>query len=814
MANVKHDITMADIASHEEVSQPSLSAHMGHVTRRINEVEQSTELLRLALNPTEGSVVAEIVKHLAKTLESELDALMAAAKVYSDKLTNYCVTTDPADPFNSDRTKDARDKHDLKSAKVKTTRIGALVQLSKVPEVTASTRAQADDEDDGDSDGQERRNNNTGKPVQELKPRNLLPSSPSAKEVTQFLKDFIPYYDSGVKKATAEQQRVYLANCMDPALWSLLETYDTAPETHIDPRNTTTGLFRALIKITGEADGGLTNKRCEWHRMEQAETGGTYEKWSELDARLRKIMIEIDYWQTSHDKLAAARYIAAVKDPKLLEKLFELRDPSLADVRRVGENYQDHQTSLEVHYKIMGKTKSKSTVPVTMVMAKEGRKCMCCAGKVGYRVPKTAKYPLCLECYKDIQKPTKERIRISKFNCHKCNTRGNHKQEMCTGIEIPGPPNPSGQPRGRPKDRDSRQRSPSRSQSRGSSRASSGGSRQRGGRRGTPTAASKRHQTNFIGVAQVMKAEDNMLDTDVGFYNVRIRNKDTLEELNDFKRQAIKVTKDNADQKIVIQEVVEKLNESAPNETVQATRAQHKTHTPWKKRVKRNRFRRTVWRARYNRTKPRKQTDRASPGWYKVMSLLITYLLMPLISVYKLVSRGAERVPAGIKPGKDKRENIQVTISTVNVHAGKVELLNTKVEEAAEPLDNMHVLVGVTEHEIRQRDERMVVPTAACPDTGAGRSVCGPDLIEALEAETTTEENVTITAANGMEMSYEGSANLRVKFEDQLNDIKVLVSKSVKGRLIIGKPDLIRMRVIPPHFPCVIPQEAYRILLD
>ena len=167
-----------------------------------------------------------------------------------------------------------------------------------------------------------------------------------------------------------------------------------------------------------------------------------------------------------------------------------------------------------------------------------------------------------------------------------------------------------------------------------------------------------------------------------------------------------------------------------------------------------------------------------------------------------------------MRPGKVKKESTQVTVSTVNVHTGKVELLNTRVEEPTEPLDNMHVLVGVTEHEIRQRDERMVVPTAACPDTGAGRSVCGPDLIEALGAETTTEENVTITAANGMEMSYEGSASLRVKFEDQLSDIKVLVSKSVKGRLIIGKPDLIRMRVIPPHFPCVIPQEAYKILLD
>ena len=50
-------------------------------------------------------------------------------------------------------------------------------------------------------------------------------------------------------------------------------------------------------------------------------------------------------------------------------------------------------------------------------------------------------------------------------------------------------------------------------------------------------------------------------------------------------------------------------------------------------------------------------------------------------------------------------------------------------------LDNLHVMVGDTENEVNwMTKSRFVVSAAACPDTGASMSVCGPDLIKKLRA--------------------------------------------------------------------------------
>ena len=777
----KHDVSMADMAEHESVTYASLAAQMGHVTRRLNEVDESRGLLEAA-NKEKTFKNEKLRMDLAKTLQKEMGAMMLAMKAYSTKLTNYCVTTSPSDPFDSADTKAVIDRHDKKKKEVAQMRFNCLALLSKME--TPDTGGDDDDGDDDDDDRSKKDGNKPGKPVAELKPRNCLAANPSARDVKQFIKDFIPYFDSGVDKATPAQQRVYLSNCMDQALWSLLDSNDADPESSIDPRNTDSGIFRALIRLTGESDGGLTNKRCEWHRVEQKEQGGLFEKWSELDARLQKLMTDIDFWKTPLDKIAATRYIAAVRDPKLLEKLFELKDPSLADVRRVGENYQDKQTSLEVHYKLTGKNK-KQEIAVTFVQAGQKKKnmkniCRCCGTKT--KGP-ARMFAVCQQCRDDLAKPKPERTRVSTFNCTKCDIKGNHKAEVCRGMEIEHRPASSS-----PRDRDrSKSNSPTRSTSRARSTTPKG--------RRTPTPASKRHQANSIGVTQWVEPGVSMLETNVGFFaiDVKISKSGPQTPPNDFSKQVYMYDPSEEAKKKAQKTTV------GPKPLRKSKPAKKKAGKKFPVRTYLEKRRRLITRARLTQAKSaRRRRPKTRRPWKNFLRTLVSVMISPVVSAVTWIGKQVKR---------SAEHKSQLTTKL------PVWIMSAAVREDDKPdcLDNMHVLVGVTEHE-NLGGRRPVVPVAACPDTGAGRSVCGPDLLKALQVEETEKENVTITAANGEDMPYKGTAKLRLKFEDRLTDVQVLVTSSVKGRLIVGKPDLIRMRVIPPNFPAVIPDEAFQML--
>ena len=59
-------------------------------------------------------------------------------------------------------------------------------------------------------------------------------------------------------------------------------------------------------------------------------------------------------------------------------------------------------------------------------------------------------------------------------------------------------------------------------------------------------------------------------------------------------------------------------------------------------------------------------------------------------------------------------------------------------------------------------------------------------------------------------MKYNGTAFFRVTFEDQTIEVPILLSPDVEGRVIIGKFDLIRLHVLPPNFPQVLPEKLFR----
>ena len=61
-------------------------------------------------------------------------------------------------------------------------------------------------------------------------------------------------------------------------------------------------------------------------------------------------------------------------------------------------------------------------------------------------------------------------------------------------------------------------------------------------------------------------------------------------------------------------------------------------------------------------------------------------------------------------------------------------------------------------------------------------------------------------------MSYSGTAFFKVIFEDQEIDVPVLLSPDVEGRLILGRIDLVAMRIISPRFPQVLPPKIFKAL--
>ena len=71
----KHDVSMADMAEHESVTYASLAAQMGHVTRRLNEVDESRGLLEAA-NKEKTFKNEKLRMDLAKTLQKEMGAIL------------------------------------------------------------------------------------------------------------------------------------------------------------------------------------------------------------------------------------------------------------------------------------------------------------------------------------------------------------------------------------------------------------------------------------------------------------------------------------------------------------------------------------------------------------------------------------------------------------------------------------------------------------------------------------------------------------------------------------------------------------------
>ena len=122
-------------------------------------------------------------------------------------------------------------------------------------------------------------------------------------------------------------------------------------------------------------------------------------------------------------------------------------------------------------------------------------------------------------------------------------------------------------------------------------------------------------------------------------------------------------------------------------------------------------------------------------------------------------------------------------------------------------LDNMPIILGNSCAE-KMKSGRIRTSLMACPDSGATRSLCDPKIASSLGCKI-YKEKIKISNASGTAMKYEGTAYLRVSFKNTKTEVPFLLSSDIDGRVIIGKHDLIRMRVLPPNFPQILPAELF-----
>ena len=119
-------------------------------------------------------------------------------------------------------------------------------------------------------------------------------------------------------------------------------------------------------------------------------------------------------------------------------------------------------------------------------------------------------------------------------------------------------------------------------------------------------------------------------------------------------------------------------------------------------------------------------------------------------------------------------------------------------------LDNMKITLGNALAEKRNRD-RVRQDVQACPDTGAARSICSPNLAINLGARIQKREKLNIIAANGAGMTNAGTATLRVIFQGVPLDVDMLLTPDIGDRCLIGLPDLKRYNIVHKDFPCILP---------
>ena len=798
-----------------EVTRRQVSAFQGHLTQAVNQSKKTREFLTSVLNPGVDAAGARIpsndveANHLASSLRLDLDKQRQAEDRLATNFTNYCLTVSPDDP-QGDATQATRTSYNDAMQRATTERSECIKILTKVPNLPASTQSTPTTTSSTSTNV----NNNTSsdkstKPVMELKPKICLKLNPTTQQVKDFIKAWVPYHESGVAKSTPAQQRVYLSNCMAPALWEQLEALDPTPTLPIDPANLSSGIFRELIRLAGDVDGGLLHKRCEWSRLRQISIGGRFEPFPAMHTRMLHLAQEAEVSKMSYDDHLMLRTVQMVEDQRLLKEIFKLKDPKYQDVLTCGTNFHHAQLALARH----NEASQKLTTQVTASNVKsapearplEAKNCEACF--IAFTPERTPKENFCNSCKLDYQRT--EPVKLNNLKCEKCNTSGNHTTAACKGRPVrPFISNRTERGRGRGFRR-------GRGSGRGRGRTRSPGdqlgqSRQRsssGGRR-SPSIYSKRFGANNISTERVV---EEGVPTPCGFYGIKIEEVSIKLSANDLSTNV-----NNIGESILVPGRI---------------RIRHK---PWVRKARMLKFRSARHRRKLQKATNAKATG---PSASASISRFFQTLLQPLFLLVSMTVSAFSHKYATLLRKQVMYHCNSITIREAGEAAASVMLIGDEIELEEIPkqrstqfqknamwppatqvanfdhkLDNLHVMVGDAKKEANL-SRRWVASAAACPDTGASMSVCGPDMVDKLRLTMLDDAGkYKITAANGTDMQHLGTVLVRVRLENQAHDLRVLVTPCMKGRFIIGRSDLEKFRIIGPNFPAPIPDSAWNIL--
>ena len=657
------------------------------------------------------------------------------------------------------------------------------------------------------------------KPHEGLRPSPPLPAQPTAKQVKDFIEQFTAYYKSGIQGADPAIQRAYLKANMSELLYDRVNAEDPNPSSAIDPEELRSGFFKYLLEACGEVDCGKLTKFMQLVTTRQERKGGSLEPWLTMLQRVQTLAKECEFSGLDHDTILALYCVSHCEDPELSKEFMKVPPPfTMAAYKKVALRYHTMVQQMERQKELQSKSAPEQQVSVNAVSQSKTKRCKCCNAK--YNTSRDY-YVVCGKCMADLKRPENERSRVSGYNCSKCNTKGNHVEAACTGKAfwpsgIDGKKGHVGSSANRGRGRDTNRSRRDGSQGRSSSAT-------RGNSRRSPTPASKNFSANAVDnkIYKVSGKGPDMDTVNSRVSSVRIR---YALPAHSFGSAAWLYDKTSHITEVLIYVYTRDKLEDKLRRVKQLARAKHTYRKvtpvkPWNPIVGPITLLLTL-------------TMTIASGISQLFSSLYWFLyrthdfiLSPSFSRLSTLMSYMSHVSHTVASLFNNLIypcyfNVQVNTVRVSVNGmsrsyNPFDTLKNwpgclNRNRLHQDLDDLRVMVGCTLHEVNDCHTRHQLAVEACADTGAAMSVVSKDIIERLNAPTASTGNeINLTAANDAPMTTYGVAELRLFTEGKTFDINCLVTSAMTGRLLIGRPDLYKMRIISPSFPSVMPDKVW-----
>ena len=597
-----------------------------------------------------------------------------------------------------------------------------------------------------------------------LKPTHLLSLESNWDEKTEWINEFTNYFEtSNMAELSPSVQRHYLRQCIDDDLWTRVKALDDERGTPVVPTALNSGIFKIIFNILDKKNP-LMSKRAEVFQLKfQKMSNGDHEEFSAWESRLYNIWRagRMDEMQKDDWRLTICYAFA---HDQLKAKMIKEKDLTWERMKEIGRDFDIY----------LRESKAEgiqvNTGTVNQISKPGATRCSLCNDQL--QRPGKFEIWLCKSCLDDAKSSYDPRSskRIGSLKCSRCRTEGNHTTQACKGfaIKIKWKRSQSGDRR-RQDRRDSRDGSRARGRSRDSQRSRDGSRNRSGDRRPrrqrdkSPYSKKSFTQSGLTMVSDAYEHRDS--DESTGEINIITRSED-----QGYTGEPYAVFDDVTDWK-------------------------SKSERPGEKN-RRLKLIKAFARIRHGQKRISQGT-----GWSKVlrwfMSLLCARQTRGLHTGDPQTDEIAQISDGGTLPRVNTIECVNLTSVNLLKETGKVEWVRRTSN-----LYNMKAILGDADAELKQLQGRKRVNTTACGDSGAFRSICGPDVAAKLGTVVNKTEDIAINAANGQEMDYKGSTNLQIMSANgQTICSTFLVSEDLKGRVIIGRGDMIALRIISKNFP-------------